>query len=131
MLISMFGSLNGCILAFPRMYYAMAVEGHFFKSFKVLHPVNKIPTAALFAQAGISIILVVFRSLDQLTSLVIFSGMIYNFLTVLSVIMLRKKYPNIERPYKVWGYPVVTIITALLFLVWLSIPSSKIRSALC
>lgn len=116
MLISMFGSLNGCILAFPRMYYAMAVEGHFFKSFKVLHPVNKIPTAALFAQAGISIILVVFRSLDQLTSLVIFSGMIYNFLTVLSVIMLRKKYPNIERPYKAWGYPVVTIITALLFL---------------
>ena len=116
MLISMFGSLNGCILAFPRMYYAMAVEGHFFKSFKVLHPVNKIPTAALFAQAGISIILVVFRSLDQLTSLVIFSGMIYNFLTVLSVIILRKKYPNIERPYKAWGYPVVTVITALLFL---------------
>jgi len=116
MIVSMFGALNGCILAFPRMYYAMSVEGHFFKSFKVLHPVNKIPTAALFVQAGISIILVVFRSLDQLTSLVIFSGMIYNFLTVLAVIILRRKYPTIERPYKAWGYPVLTVITALIFM---------------
>lgn len=116
MVISMFGSLNGCILAFPRVYYAMANEGHFFPSFKKLHPKYKVPTAALLVQCVISVVLILFRSLDQLTSLVVFNGMIFNLLTVLAVFIFRKKFPNIERPYKVWGYPVTVIITALLFL---------------
>ena len=116
MIISIFGSLNGCILAFPRMYYAMAEEGHFFRSFKKLHPKYKIPHVPLIVQGVISIVLIVFRSLDQLTNLVIFTGMLYNFLTVLAVPILRKKYPDIERPYKLWGYPVTVIIAALLFL---------------
>lgn len=116
MIISMFGSLNGCILAFPRVYYAMAEEGHFFSSFKKLHPKYRVPTAPLLVQCVISIILILFRSLDQLTSLVVFTGMLYNLLTVIAVIIFRKKFPNIERPYKMWGYPVTVIITALLFL---------------
>ena len=116
MAISMFGALNGCILAFPRMYYAMAEEGHFFSSFKKLHPKYKIPHVALIVQCLISVILILVRSLDQLTNLVIFTGMIYNFLTVLAVPLLRKKYPSIERPYKVWAYPVTVILAAVIFL---------------
>jgi len=116
MIISMFGSLNGCILAFPRTYYAMAAEGHFFPGFAKLHPKYKIPHQALIVQGVFSVILILFQTLDQLTSLVVFTGMLYNFLTVIAVIIFRKKFPNIERPYKMWGYPVTVIITALLFL---------------
>ncbi|MEG2935986.1 MAG: amino acid permease, partial [Clostridium sp.] len=116
MVLAMFGSLNGLIMAQPRMYYAMAEEGHFFKSYKKLHPKYKVPTTAIIVQGVISIILVMSRNLDELTTLVVFTSMIFNFLTVLAVPICRKKFPNIERPYKVWFYPVSVIITALIFL---------------
>ncbi|MBO4819064.1 MAG: amino acid permease [Firmicutes bacterium] len=116
MVISMFGSLNGCILAFPRAYYAMAKGGHFFPSFGRLHPKYRIPHVALMVQAVISLVLVWISSLNQLTNLVEFGGCLFNFLIVLSVLILRKKYPSIERPYKVWGGVVTVVITAFLFL---------------
>lgn len=116
MILSMFGSLNGCVLAFPRTYYALAEEGHFFKSFSKLHPKYKTPSAGLWLQAVISVILILYRDLNQLTSLVVFTSMLFSMLTVVSVIVLRKKYPTINRPFKIWGYPFSVIITALLFL---------------
>ena len=116
MVLAMFSSLNGLIMAQPRMYYAMAAEGHFFKSYKKLHPKYKVPTTAIIVQGIFSIILVMSRNLDQLTTLVVFTGMIFNFLTVLAVPICRKKFPKIERPYKVWLYPISVYITALIFL---------------
>ncbi|MDR3982180.1 MAG: amino acid permease [Dysosmobacter sp.] len=115
MLIAMFGSLNGMIISFARYYYAMAVEGHFFKSQAKLSPKYQVPTNALIWQAIISIILVLLRNLDQLTSLVVFSGMVFNTLVVIAVIIYRKKFPNMERPYKAWGYPVTVVLSVILF----------------
>lgn len=115
MLIAMLGSLNGMVIAFPRLYYAMAKDGHFFKSFATLHPKSKVPAASLIGQAIISIVLIMFRNLDQLTSLVVFSGMLFNTLCVVAVLVYRKKYPQMKRPYKAWGYPVTVIICILLF----------------
>lgn len=115
MIISMFGSLNGMVLTFPRTYYAMAKEGHFFKSYGKLHPKYKVPSTALIFQCVISVVLVLSRNLDQLTSLVVFSGMLFNVLVVGAVIIYRKKYPTLERPYKIIGYPVTVIITILIF----------------
>lgn len=115
MMISMFGSLNGMVLAFPRTYYAMSKEGHFFKSFGKLHPEYKVPSAALIAQCVISVLLVLSRNLDQLTSMVVFTGMLFNVLVVIAVLIYRKRYPDLERPYKIWGYPITVIITILIF----------------
>lgn len=115
MLIAMFSSLNGMIISFPRNYYAMAKEGHFFKSYGKLHPKYNVPTTSLIGQAVISIVLVLLRNLDQLTSLVVFTGMLFNVLGVVAVIVYRKKFPNLERPYKAWGYPVTVIISIALF----------------
>ena len=111
MMISMLGSINGMTLAFPRMYYAMAHEGHFFTSFKKLHPKYKIPTAALLCQGLISIILIWMRNLDQLTSLVVFTGMIFNVLVIVAVLVFRKKAPDMDRPYKVWGGKATIYVT--------------------
>ncbi len=115
MAVSMFGSLNGMVLAFPRTYYAMAREGHFFKAYRYIHPRYKVPSVSLVGQGIIAIILVMFRNLDQLTSMVVFMGMFFNVLVVFSVYIYRKKYPDMERPYKMWGYPVTLGITLLLF----------------
>jgi APA family basic amino acid/polyamine antiporter len=115
MIIAMFSSLNGMIIAFPRNYYAMAKEGHFFKSYGQLHPKYNVPTTSLIGQAVIAIVLVLLRNLDQLTSLVVFTGMLFNVLGVVAVIVYRKKFPNLERPYKAWGYPVTVIICIALF----------------
>lgn len=116
MILAMFGTANGMVLAQPRMYYAMAEEGHFFKSFAKLHPKYKVPYAPIIVQGVLSIALVLMRNLDQLTNLVVVVAMIYNALVILAVPILRKKYPNIERPYKVWFYPLSVIITALIFI---------------
>jgi len=115
MVISMFGALNGMILTFPRIYYAMAEEGHFFKSYSKLHPKYKVPSTSIIGQCIIAVILVLLRNLNQLTSMVVFIGMFFNLLVVLAVFRYRKKFPNLERPYKVWGFPVTVVITALLF----------------
>lgn len=116
MAVSMFGSLNGCILAFPRMYYAMSLEGNFFKSFKKLHPKYSVPYSALIVQGGLSIALVLLRDLNQLTSLVVFSGMIFNTLVIFAVFIYRRKFPDLERPYKVFLYPFTVVITLLIFI---------------
>jgi len=115
MVIAMFSSLNGMIIAFPRNYYAMAREGHFFKAFGHINPKTNVPTVALIAQAVIASVLVLLRNLDQLTSLVVFAGMMFNMLTVVAVIVYRKRYPELKRPYKAWGYPVTVIITAVIY----------------
>jgi len=116
MMISMFGCLNGMILAFPRAYYAMGLEGHFFKAYGTLHPKYKIPAVSLIGQCVISCVLITLRSLDQLTSLVVFISMLFNLMVVVAVIIYRKKYPDLERPYKVWGYPFTVIVSIILFL---------------
>ena len=113
-LIAIFGSLNGMIIAFPRYYYDMAAEKHFFKNHAKLNKFG-VPQVALISQAVISCILVMLRSLDELTSLVVFAGMLYNVLVIAAVVVYRKKFPDLRRPYKAWGYPVTVVIAIILF----------------
>ena len=97
------------------MHYAMAQDGHFFNSFKKLHPKYAVPTSALIVQGLISIVLVLLRNLNQLTSLVVFSSMLFSMLTVIAVFRYRQKFPDLKRPYKVFLYPVTVIVSALIF----------------
>lgn len=115
MSISMVGCVNGMILAFPREYYAVAKAGYFFKSVGKLHPKYNTPGVSLWMQCVISMVLVWLRNLDQLTSMVVFAGALFNVLTILAVPILRKKYPQLKRPYKVWGYPVTLVLAVLAF----------------
>lgn len=115
MIISQLGSINGMAIAFPRTYYAMAEEGHFFRSFAKLHPKTHVPTAAIFCQCLITVILIWFRDLSQLISLVVFSNMLFNLMVIIAVPLLRKKMPDSERPYKVWGGMPTVYITIVIF----------------
>lgn len=116
MAISMFGSLNGCIMAFPREYYALGNDGAFFKAFGKLHPKFKTPGTAIIYQCIISIALVLLRNLNQLTALVVFASLSFKLLTVFAVVIFRKKQPSLERPYKVPLAYVTVTVTCLAFL---------------
>lgn len=113
MLVSVFGATNGCVMVFPRLYYAMAKDGLFFRRVGEINPTTKTPANAIILSAVVSIILVFFRNLNQLTSLVVLQGLIFNGLIFFSVIIFRRTLPNIERPYRVWGYPLVPIVATL------------------
>ena len=113
MIVSMFGALNGCIMAFPRAYYAVSKDGHFIPAFGRLHEKFATPFVAIIFQGIISIILVMLRNLGQLTALVVFASILFKMLTVFSVIIFRKKQPNTPRPYKVPLTYVTVIIASL------------------
>ena len=120
MMLAIFNSLNGCIMVFPRMYFAMARDGALFPSLAKLHPTYRTPVNAQLASMVMAMILVCSRSLSELTSLVAVCGLIFHGMTFLSVIVLRRKYPTLERPYKVWLYP-FSIILVLVFMLALII----------
>ena len=118
MLISVFGALNGTIMTFPRVYYAMSKDGLLFKRFKEVHPKYQTPYFAIIGSGVVAILLsfVDFffdNGLDTLISLVAFGALFFNTLIFFSIFIFRRNAPNLERPYKVWGYPILPAITIL------------------
>jgi basic amino acid/polyamine antiporter, APA family len=110
-LCSILGAMNSLILAGPRAYYQMAKDGLFFERVSRVHPKWQTPVESLVFQGLWSVFLVLFiGGFSQLFTYVIFGGWIFYGLAVLSVIVLRKKAPNLARPFKVPGYPVVPIL---------------------
>ena len=119
-IVSTLGSINGSVLAAPRVYYAMAKDGLFFRWCAAVHPRFRTPHLALLLQGALAIVLVLFGTYEQLFTYVIFAAWVFYALAAFAVIVLRAKMPNRPRPYRVWGYPmvpVVFVITAGWFLV--------------
>jgi basic amino acid/polyamine antiporter, APA family len=106
-LITTLGCTNSTIIMPPRMYYAMAKDGLFFKAAADIHPVYNTPNNALWMQCIWACLLVLSGNFDQLTDMLIFAAFFFYGATALGVFILRKKEPDAERPYKVWGYPIV------------------------
>ncbi|MDX9807977.1 MAG: amino acid permease [Acholeplasma sp.] len=111
-LISIFGSLNGSIMVFPRVYYAMAEDQVFFKAFSKVNDRYKTPGIAIIGSGLMALVLLVFNFQDLLT-FVVFGGLIFNTLIFISIYIFRKRSPELERPYKVIGYPVVPALAIL------------------
>jgi APA family basic amino acid/polyamine antiporter len=112
-LVSIFGALNGGILAGPRVYFAMARDGLFFRKLAEVHPKYETPAFAILVQGFWAALLAVSGSYEKLFSYVIFSSWIFYGLAVAGVIVLRRRLPDFPRPYRMPGYPA----TAILFVV--------------
>ncbi len=108
-IISTLGSLNGSILAAPRVYYAMAKDGLIFRWCAAIHPKYHTPHWALIVQCIWAVLLVVMGTYDQLFTYVVFAAWIFYALTAYAVVILRRKLPDLPRPYRVFGYPWVPI----------------------
>jgi APA family basic amino acid/polyamine antiporter len=118
-MVSTFGAVNGTIMMSARVPYAMSKDGLFFRTLKNVHPKFNTPSKALLFQGCWACILVFSGTFDQLTDMVIFVSWVFYGTATLGVFILRKKWPDVERPYKVWGYPVVPLLFigfAVLFL---------------
>lgn len=111
-MISTFGCNHGLILAGPRVYYAMAKDGLFFRKVSELNK-NGVPGFAIALQGGWSILLCMSGTYSDLLDYVIFAVLIFFTLTILSIFILRVKRPDIPRPYKAFGYPVIPAIYIL------------------
>lgn len=112
-LITTLGCTNATILMPPRVYYAMAKDGLFFSRAKEIHPEYHTPNPALWMQGLWACLLVLSGSFDQLTDMLIFAAFFFYGATAFGVFILRKREPDAERPYKVWGYPVVPALFVL------------------
>jgi basic amino acid/polyamine antiporter, APA family len=108
-LCSIFGAINGNMLAGPRAYFAMARDGLFFPSVGRIHSRYYTPAVAILLQGLWSIVLAASGSYQQLYTYVIFTGWIFYAAAVSSVIVLRRQKPLLARPYRVWGYPVLPV----------------------
>jgi APA family basic amino acid/polyamine antiporter len=114
-MISTFGCNNGLILAGARVYYTMANDGLFFKKTGTLNK-HAVPEYALWAQCIVASILCLSGKYGDLLTMISFVVVIFYALTIIGIFVLRKKRPDMERPYKAFGYPVLPIIYILLAL---------------
>jgi basic amino acid/polyamine antiporter, APA family len=127
-MISTFGCDNGLILAGARVYYAMARDGLFFQKIGTTNR-YRVPAAALVAQGIWTALLVLPRTVtlntathqmsygnvyNQLLEYIVSADLLFYLLMVVALIVLRRRRPDVERPYRTWGYPLVPIVSILL-----------------
>ncbi|MGH9821511.1 MAG: APC family permease, partial [Pyrinomonadaceae bacterium] len=123
-MISTFGCNNGLILAGARVYYAMARDGLFFSRLGTTNSFH-VPAIALIAQGAWASLLVIPRTVTysegsaapiignvytQLLEYIVSVELVFGALSVLAVIVLRYRRPDLERPYRTWGYPIVPVV---------------------
>jgi len=113
-LISIAGAINSNTMGGPRVYFAMARENLFFKPFAYVQPRYVVPTFSIILQGVWASLLTLMGSFDRLFSYVIFVCWIFYGLGGVAVLVLRWKRPELVRPYKTWGYPVVPLLFALM-----------------
>ena len=104
-MVSTFGCVNGLVLSGARVLYAMSADKLFFQAASYIDPVQKTPTKALWMQCAWACALTLSGSYGDLLDYVIFANLLFYILTIAAVIVLRRTQPNLERPYKTFGYP--------------------------
>jgi len=119
--ISIFGSLNGSILSFPRVYLAMAEDETLPKVFGKVDAKFQTPWVAILGQTVVSLVIVLlgYDNVNFLLSIILFGALVFNTLIFLSVFKFRKTMPKAERPYRVWGFPYVPRLAILGMLILL------------
>ncbi len=111
MAVSMLVTLNGTIMSGARVPFAMARDGYFFKSLAEVHPRFRTPSVAIVVQCALAIILLLLGgNFRQFFSLAIFAEWLFYMIAGSTVFVFRYRDPQADRPYRVWGYPVVPVV---------------------
>jgi APA family basic amino acid/polyamine antiporter len=109
--VSTLGTIGIYTLSAPRIYYAMAEDGLFFKNIAKVHPVFKTPVNAIIVQSVWAIVLLLFwRTFENLITYTVSVEWIFFTLAAAGIFIFRKKLKHIERPYKTFGYPATPLI---------------------
>ena len=118
-MISTFGSLMGSMLASPRIFFAMADDKLLFAPIARVHPKWQTPYVAIGLASVLGVAMVMTQTFEQLTDTFVLAMWPFYALSVAALYTLRRSQPNLQRPYKVIGYPVVpaVFIAAAIYLV--------------
>jgi APA family basic amino acid/polyamine antiporter len=109
-MISTFGCVNGMVLAGARVYYAMAVDGLFFKGVAKLDTKHHVPVVSLWLQCAWACALTLTGRYGDLLDYVIFAVLLFYMLTIAGLFVLRRTRPDLPRPYKAIGYPLLPAV---------------------
>jgi APA family basic amino acid/polyamine antiporter len=112
-LVSTTGCNHGIVFTAPRIPYAMARQGKFFPWAARLNPRFRTPNTALGAQGIWASLLALSGSYIQLLTYMVFVSFLFYALSAAAVIVLRRREPDMARPYRTWGYPVTPVIFIL------------------
>jgi APA family basic amino acid/polyamine antiporter len=110
MAISALGALHVVVLTGARIPYAMARDGVFFQFANRLHPSFRTPSGALIFLGSVAALLALSGTFEELYSLFVFAGWIFFALTAVALFRLRRKEPEMPRPYRAWGHPWTTLV---------------------
>jgi len=127
-LVSTFGCVNGLTLAGARVVFAMGRDGLFFRGAARVHPRYRTPATALLLHGLVAAALTLTGKYSDLLTMTAFASLLFNVLTVIGLFVLRRKRPDLPRPYRVWGYPVVPAVfvaVALFFLVYMPVADPR------
>lgn len=113
-MISTFATLNGSILAGSRVPYAQARDGLFPRSLAAIHPRFRTPAVSIVAQACIAGVFALTGQYQGLYTKVIFSEYLFYALVTVGIFVLRRRQPDLPRPYRTWGYPLVPGVFVIL-----------------
>ncbi len=109
--ISTFGTLGIYTLSAPRIYFAMAKDGLFFKKLAYVHPKFRTPVYAILAQSVWAVVLLLFwGTFEDLITYVVFTDWVFFCLTAVGIFIFRRRNPDLPRPYRTLGYPIVPLI---------------------
>jgi basic amino acid/polyamine antiporter, APA family len=125
-------SLQATVLVGPRIYQAMAADGLFFESIGGTHPATGVPVVGFAAQAIIAAAELLTGSFDRLLTFAMFSIVAFSTLTVGAVMLLRLRRPELGRPFRVPGYPVVPALFVLVnaWVLWSVVTGPYLRDAM-
>jgi APA family basic amino acid/polyamine antiporter len=112
-IISTFGAVNGNVLPCARIQFAMGQEGYFFKRIGKVHGRYHTPGNALLLQAIWACLFVLTGSFDMLTDVFVFVTWLFYGFAAYGLFILRKKMPEAQRSYRVWGYPIIPVVFIL------------------
>ncbi len=130
--ISIFGALNGGIMSYPRVSYSMSQKGLMFKPFGKLHEKYNTPYIPTLFICLIALIFVWTGSFGTLLGINVFAGRILECVVCSSLLVLRKKKPDMARPLKMPGYPVTTILAIVItFIICMTCSSTQMIKSLC
>jgi len=111
--VSTFGTLNGSMMTAPRIFFALADDGLFPRAIARVDPKTGAPTGAIFLAALLGAVFVLIRTFEALADQFVIGIWPFYALGVAAVFVLRRRRPELERPYRTWGYPLVPALFLL------------------
>ncbi|MFA4919086.1 MAG: amino acid permease [Thermodesulfovibrionales bacterium] len=119
-MLAIAASINATILAGARISYAMASDNIFWTRLKTLHPFYHTPYISILTQMILSCLFVIAGTFSQLLSYVVFVMILSSIATGMAHLILRKRKPELSRPYRTWGYPVIPVLFVVVY-VWIAV----------